>query len=189
MASPSPLASLEDRLDFISGQIAESVRNVPYRTVTGGNLNAQGNGTVLLFQCPTLATLRLHRVVLQTVGHGPLNPYASITGWVGLFRNDVQIGNLIDFIPAGQTLFPSEFTADTDEAEVLQPNSALWLSVTGGPANDMVIARVQGVFHADYRVQFQASPMATPYLVDEPSFVPATGKSIPIVEPVEAVKV
>lgn len=183
MADRGPLKGVEERLDFVSGQIAEFVRNEPYRTVVGGNLDANGNGTILLFECRELTTLRLHRVVLQTMQHGPKNPYASVNGWVGLYRNDVQIGNLIDYIPAGQTMFPALFSADTDAAEVLQPNSALWLSVTGGPPNDIVIARVQGMFHADYRITFQAQPMSTPYVVEEPSFVPATGKAIPATLP------
>jgi hypothetical protein len=143
---------VDEKLEFISGQIAEFVRRFPYRNVIGINLDANGNGQAPVFECREYTSFELHRVLLQSKLHGPANPYASVNGWIGLYRNMVDPLNLIDYVPAGEMMFPSNFVYERDGAEVIEANGVLWIGVNGGPANDLVLARIQGVHHPDWRV-------------------------------------
>jgi hypothetical protein len=138
---------LAARLDFISGQIAEFVRREPYSSPVGMQLDANGDGRQSLFTCPAACTFRLHRLIVQGESHGPENPYAVPGAWLGLYRDEVKPDNLIDFVEAGATILPALLKADTDEAHILRGNESVILRVDGGPANERVIARVQGVLH------------------------------------------
>jgi hypothetical protein len=138
---------ITDRLEFISGQIAEFVRREPYSSPVGFQLDANGDGMQDLFQCPEACTFRLHRIIVQSENHGPENPYAVPGAWIGVYRNEFKPDNLIDFIEAGATILPALFTADTDEAHVLRGNEVVMIRIDGGPASERVIARVQGVLH------------------------------------------
>ncbi len=84
--------------------------------------------------------VRMTRLTLDADGYDPGAPYSAANSYVRLYRNEVAVGNLLDFGPAaaGGPWLPGLFEMELSESPLLRSGERYVLDVNAGPASKRI---------------------------------------------------
>ncbi len=84
--------------------------------------------------------VRMTRLTLDADGYNPGAPYSLANSYVRLYRNEVAVGNLLDFGPAtaGGPWLPGLFEMELSESPLLRSGERYVLDVNAGPATTRI---------------------------------------------------
>ena len=108
-------------------------------------LDANGDGTVVVYAVPVDSHFIVHRLELESDGHDPGTPFTAAAGYADLVRG--KDGERIDFVLFASSAggLPQVKTWSSENGPYFHAREQVTVKVVGGPANGNLIARVQGV--------------------------------------------